>query len=192
MDEDELQADQLDTDGDDDAADSGSDNSAPPDNAQAPKGEGKRVNDLMGKWQAEQARANRLERELAAARGTKSTDQADDTQGDNGAAEVDEFKEFARENARTTLFNSDPRLAEAGLSVEDIAGTTLTEMRASVKKHLKVVDGIEGRLRNKLLAEHGLDPDVATGQGTEKAPSFSTMTDKEFNDYLAARDSRLR
>lgn len=189
MDEDELQTDQLDTDGDDDAADSGSDNSAPPENAQAPKDEGKRVNDLMGKWQAEQARANRLERELAAARG--STDQAEGTQGDNGAAEVDEFKEFARENARTTLFNSDPRLAEAGLSVEDIAGTTLTEMRASVKKHLKVVDGIEGRLRNKLLAEHGLDPEVATGQG-EKPVSFSTMTDKQFNDYLAERDSRPR
>lgn len=192
MDEDELQDDQLDSDGDTDAADSGSDDSAPPSPAQAPKGEGKRVDDLMSKWQTEQARANRLERELAEARGQKPTGQADNQLGDNGAAEVDEFKEFARENARNTLFNSDPRLAEAGLSAEDITGTTLTEMRASMKKHLKMVDGVEGRLRNKILAEHGLDPEVATGQGTEKPVSFSTMTDKEFNDYLAERDSRPR
>lgn len=190
MDEDELQ-DQLDADGDNDDADSGSDNSAPPKDDSKPADEGKRINDLMSKWQAEQARANRLERELAAVRSTTPQDGGSQG-GTNDHTDVDEFREFARENARITLFNSDPRLAEAGLSAEDIAGSTLAEMRASLKKQQQLVDGIEGRIRNRLLSEHGLNPDVATGQGTEKVPSFSTMTDKEFNDFLAQRDARAR
>lgn len=185
MDEDELN-DQLDADGDNDDADSGSDNSAPPKDESKPADESKRINDLMSNWQKEQARANAAEARLKALESNQASGAGDAS----NSSDADEFREFARENARTTLFNSDPRLADYGLAPEDIAGTTLTEMRASMKKHLKLVDGIEGRARNKILAEHGLDPDVATGQGTEKPVSFSTMTDKEFNEYLAQRDSR--
>lgn len=192
MEDDELLDDQADSDGDNDGDDSGSDNSAPPTDKPGAKDEGKRVNDLMSKWQAEQARANRLERELATARGGDSGSTGADTQGDAGNDRVSEFEEFARENARITLFNSDPRLAEAGLQPGDIAGTTLAEMRASKDKHLKLIGGIEGRLRNRLLSEHGLDPEVATGAGTEQAPSFATMSDEEFAKFLAARDARPR
>lgn len=188
MDDDELQGDQSDdADGTEDDS-SGSDNSAPPKTTPPATNEDKRVNDLMSNWQKAEARAKKAEAELAAARGGQSQE----PQGDAGNDRVTEFEEFARENARITLFNSEPLLAQAGLEAGDLAGTTLAEMRASLKKHLKVVSGMESRLRNKVLQEHGLDPEVATGAGTEKTPSFSTMTEKEFNDYMAARDSRPR
>lgn len=191
MDEDELQDDQLDTDGDNQGDDSESDNSAPPTNTPPPKGEGKRISDLMSNWQKAEARATKAETALAARDGGAAA-QGDDQQGDATNARISEYEEFARANARSTLFGSDPQLAEAGLVVDDIAGSTLAEMRASMQKHQQVIGGIEGRLRNKILSEHGLDPEVATGQGTEKPVSFSTMTDKQFNDYLAERDSRPR
>ncbi len=184
MEDDELQEDLLDTDGDneDSADESGS---APPQTESKPEDESKRVNDLMGKCQAEQARANKLEAQL------KAADSGDEgTQGNESDADLESFKDFARENARITLFNSDPRLVEYGLAPEDIAGSTLEQMQASVKKHQKLVGGIEGRARNKILAEHGLDPEVATGASSEKAPTFSTMSDKEFSEVLAQRDSR--
>jgi hypothetical protein len=188
MDEKDELEDQLDAGGDNEDADSGSDNSAPPKDESKPVGESKRINDLMSNFNREQARANAAEAKLKAL----ESGQAGDAGDTSNSSDADEFREFARENARTTLFNSDPRLAEYGLAPDDIAGTTLTEMRASMKKHLKLVDGIEGRARNRILAEHGLDPDVATGQGTEKPVSFSTMSDKEFNDFIAERDSRPR
>lgn len=188
MDEDELQDDQLEDDGGQEDAPSGSDNSAPPKDESAPKDEGKRVNDLMSKWQQAEARARKAEAALAARDGT----QADEPQGDTTNDRVNEFEVFARENARQTLYGSNPLFAQAGLEVDDIAGETLAEMRASAKKHLKILQGMEGRLRNKILAEHGLDPEVATGAGTESVPSFSSMSDEEFAKFMAARDSRPR
>lgn len=190
MEDDELQ-DQLDSDDDNDATDSGSDDSAPPtDNAAAPKDDGKRVNDLMSKWQRAEAEKNRLAARLAALEGQGGGSQ--DGDGDAGESRLSEFEEFARENARNTLFASDPRLAAAGLTAEDIAGSTLSEMKASMAKHQKLIGGIESRMRNEILAQHGLDPDVATGAGSAETPSFSKMSDKEFAEFLAARDTRPR
>lgn len=187
--DDELLEDQLDDDNDASGGDSGSDNSAPPDGeAQSDSADGKRVNDLMSNWQREQARANKLERELQALRAaSQGNTQGQGTPGGASGAELDEFKEFARENARTTLYSSDPRLAEYGLKPEDIAGSTLAEMRASVKKHQSLIDGIETRARNRILAEHGLSPEVATGASTESTPKFSEMSDEEFDKFLAKR-----
>jgi hypothetical protein len=184
MDEDELQDGQADGQDGDKGTDSGSDNSAPPTNEPAGKDDSKRVDDLMSMFNREQARANRAEAALAAATGGQGT-KDDDTNGDDG---LEEFKAFARETARNTLFDSDPRLAAAGLTADDIAGSTLSEMKESVSKHQKVVSGIEGRLRNQILAEHGLSPEVQTGAGTEEGPSFSKMSKKEFADFLAERD----
>jgi len=185
VEDDELQDDLADGQDGDATADSGSDNSAPPTDEAPAKDDSKRINDLMGKWQAEQARANKLAAALAAATGGQpATPDDDGAKGDDG---LDEFREFARENARNTLFNSNPQLAAAGLTAEDITGSTLAEMQASLAKHQKTISGIEGRMRNQILAEHGLSPEVATGAGTEKAQTFSTMTDKEFAEFLEKR-----
>jgi hypothetical protein len=188
VDNDDLQGDQLEGDGDNEDATSGSDNSAPPTDAPVTDKSKKRVDDLMGNWQREQARANRLEAELKQLRG-EAPQQGGGTKTDDG---IDEFKEFARENARVTLFNSDPRLSDYGLKPEDIAGSSLAEMRESIKKHQGLIDGLETRARNKILAEHGLEPDVTTGASTEGTPKFSEMSDAEFDKFMAARDNRRR
>jgi len=183
--EDELD-DDLDLDGEDDELDSGSDNSAPPDENESPTGEDKRVNDLMGKWQKEQAENAKLRAEIDAFKAPDKPAKRDAPQGnvaDDGSAE---FVQFTRETARNALFGSVPKLAQYGLKSDDIAGSTLDEMKASLKASMKLVEGIETRARNQVLAEHGLDPEVSTGASSEKTPDFSKMSDKEFDEWEAS------
>lgn len=170
--------------------DSGSDNSAPPDNKSASGGDDKRVNDLMSKWQAEQAKSANLQKEIDALKGKSKPAPKDKPAGDPvDNSQADEFVQFARESARKQLFDSEPRFAEYGLDVDAISGQTLSEMKAAAKAQLSLIDGIESRARNRILAEHGLDPDITTGQG-EKPTSFSTMSDKEFAEFMSQRDAR--
>lgn len=170
--------------------DSGSDNSAPPKGAPADKDSGdKRVNDLMSKWQAEQARANKLEQELAAARGQQPAPKPDgDKPADGGNQASAEFIDFVREDARRRIFESEPKLAVAGLDASAITGSTLEEMKASLKRTKSLVDGMESRVRGAVLKEHGLDPEVVAGTH-EKVSSIASMTDAEFAKFLAERDA---
>lgn len=170
--------------------DSGSDNSAPPEKASADKGSGdKRVNDLMGKWQAEQARANKLEQELAAARGQQPAPKPDGGKPADGASsDAAEFIEFAREDARRRLFESEPKLAAAGLEMSAIAGSTLGEMKESLKRQKALVEGMESRVRSSVLREHGLDPEVVAG-AHDRVPGLAEMSDADFAKFLADRDA---
>jgi hypothetical protein len=170
--------------------DSGSDNSAPPKDAAADKGSGdKRVNDLMGKWQAEEARANKLQQELDAARGkAPAADPKDKSADGEGSAPANEFLDFAREDARRRLFESEPKLAAAGLDSSAISGSTLGEMKDSLKRQKALVDGMESRLRGEVLKQHGLDPEVMAGS-QEKVHGIAEMSDEKFAAFLADRDA---
>mgnify|MGYP001188962454 CR=1 FL=1 len=159
---------------------SGSDNSAPPTKDATPKGDDKRVSDLMGKWQAEQAKNAKLTSELAALQAAGNASPKDASADGGTAAKAAEFIEFARENARKQLFDGDARLSEYGLNKDAIAGSTLDEMKASFRAQIALIDGIESRARNKVLVEHGLDADVATGEGSEKPLNIAAMSDEEF------------
>jgi len=174
-------------------ADSGSDDSAPPDNSDSTKDKsGKRVNDLMSKWQAEQARAAKAEAELArlrAAVAPQSGDKPADGTKDGQPSEAEEFMQFARESARKNLFDSEPALAKYGLDVSSITGSTLPEMQASLKSQKKLLAAIKTQARNEALAEHGLSPEAQTG-ASDPPKSFSTMSEKEFAEFLAERDAR--
>lgn len=182
--EDDQGLDDSPEDGGSDSA-SGSDNSAPPADASADdKGE-KRINDLMSKWQAAEARANAAEAKLKA-----PAKQGESADGDTGqAAQANEFLEFAREDARRRVFESDPRLAAAGLELSAITGTTLDEMKASLARQVKLVDGIESRVRSSVLTEHGLNPEV-DGGARESLPSFETMSEEDFQKFLEKRDGK--
>lgn len=169
--------------------DSGS-NDAPPKDEGSDGADEKRVNDLMSKWQSEQAKANRLQKELDSLKAkAPSASKAKNARADSGA---DEFVQFARESARTQLFNSDPRLAAYGLSASSIAGDSLDEMKASVKAQLDLISAIETKTRNQILAEHGLEPSVASGEASGEVPNFLSMSDKDFEAFLNQRDSKLR
>lgn len=175
-------------DGDEDIAESKSKSgdAAPSQDEESNEPESKRINDLTSKWQKEQARAEKAEKALAALKGgnpsTPQSGNASDT-----SADADEFVNFAREQSRETLFKSDPRLAEAGMSADDIAGNTLSEMKASFAKQVKLVSGFESRLRSRVLREHGLDADLGGTSASEKTPDFARMTDKEFDAFMAER-----
>lgn len=178
----DLLEDEQDSD-EENTEDSGSDNSAPPDDEAPSKEDSKRINDLMGKWQKEEAARKKAEAELAALR---SRAPAGNDAGDGNSSESAEFIQFARDQARMSLFNSDPALAEAGLTVDDITGSTIEEMRKSLSRHKKLIGGFEARLRAKVLREHGLDPEVVNSPG-DKALNFDSMSDKDFDAFIASR-----
>lgn len=187
---DELEKDDLDLDADE-ADDSESDTSAPPKAEPSADNSEKRTNDLMSKWQAEQAKSAKLEKELASLKSAKQPAPKGSATSD-GNPDADEFLKFTRESARKQLYDGDPRLGEYGVDLDAITGSTLAEMKKSFKSQVALVDTIETKARNRVLSEHGLSPEVEAGQGAEGLPSFSSMSDKEFAEFLTARDARRR
>lgn len=178
----------LDEDLEDTSDDSGSDKNAPPDDKTPEDNSGKRINDLMSRAQKAEARAAKAEAALAAKGEATAPTDKDDADGKSGSG--DEFVDFARENARTTLFNSDPRFTAYGLTAEAITGKTIAEMRQAFAAQKKLIDGIETAARQSVLREHGLDPEVSVGSASEKAPDFTSMSQEEFEKFLNKRDQR--
>lgn len=167
--------------------DAGSDNSAPPSSAAgSADNSSQRINDLMGKWQGEQARNAKLQRELEALRaGSAAEPQSGSAGGSDQSG--NEFMDFAREDARRRIFEQDPSLAAAGLDSSSIAGSTLEEMKASFKAQQTLVQGIESRARANVLKQHGLDPEVVAG-GHEPVEKIEQMSDEDFAKFLTQRD----
>ena len=171
-----------DTGGDDSGSGTGGDDAG---QSAPPKDESKRVNDLMGNWQKEQARANRLERELEKLRGQKPADQR--PEGDAPAADADPAREewisaqreFMRERAAT----SDKRFEEYGIGVDDITGNTPAEIRASFKKLQALIDAVETKARTRLLQEYGLNPEIA-GQAMDPKVDIEGMSTDDFNKLV--------
>jgi hypothetical protein len=153
---------------------------APQGKPEGSEAESKRISDLMSKWQKADAENARLKAELAKAAKPKTPTNRSEPQGD-------EFMEFAREHARNTLFASDPRLAKYGVDVNAIQGDTPAEMRASLEQQRKLIDSLESRIRNEVLAEHGLDAEVASGSGSKGLPDIGAMSDEEFNKLMERR-----
>ena len=171
-----LQDDLEMVDGDEDADDAASSGSDSTDAPQDPKD--KRINDLMSKWQSAEARATAAEAKVAA---PKDGDAGDDSAPASSEKPVaDEgFAEILRDAARDALFASDPRLKRFGFKPDVIAGTTAAEMRESMAKQVAILDAVEGKVRNEVLAEHGLTNDAAGG-GSEKPQNFAEMSSEDF------------
>jgi hypothetical protein len=140
----------------------------------------KRINDLMSKWQAAEAKAKRLE---AAQKGGDAGD--DNPPAPEAApAPVDEgLNEILRDAAREALFKSDPRLERFGFKADVITGSTAAEMRESLARQRALLDAVEGKVRNEVLAEHGLTNDAAGG-GSEKPTDFASMKREDFLELV--------
>ena len=164
-------------DDDADALASGSDS-----NESAPQEDpkDKRINDLMSKWQSTDAENKRLRAQLEAQKGGDAGDDSAPAAGKDQTSAADEgFNAILRESARETLFKSDPRLERFGFKPDVIAGATAAEMQESLAKQKAFLDAVEGKLRNELLAEHGLTNDAAGG-GSEKPRDFASMSSEDF------------
>lgn len=163
-----------------DGSDAGQD--APP--ASKPDGDGDkgadRVNDLMSKWQRAEARAKRAEKALAA---TKQGGDRD--AGDDMPPAVRQWVDAAREQAREQFHATDPRLAEYGIPSSSITGTTPDEMRASLKTYSNLIDGIETKVRRRLMTEHGLVAEQV-GSSPQQDLDFASMSDAEFEKHVRA------
>lgn len=135
-----------------------------------------REDDLMSKWQSEQAKNERLQKELVRLQGTKST---------QGAVppEVQQWMDAAKDAARERFYETDPRLAEYGIPASAITGNTPDEMRASVKGYRDLIDSVETKARNKVLAEHGI---VAESVGSSRFDDQDLvgMSDKDFDKLV--------
>jgi hypothetical protein len=176
---DDLFDDNEGTDSDAGSADAGDGDDAPP---AAKKGKPEsansetRINDLMSKWQSEQAKNAQLEARLAALEaGAGNGGESRSAERD---AETNEFLELAREQGRSALFASDPRFAQYGFEVTAIEGQSAKEMQASAARLRGVIEKVEGSARTNALREFGLSPEVTTG-GRDKAFDPLTATDQE-------------
>jgi hypothetical protein len=163
------------------AGSDGDEAGAPPAKGDAPAAaESKRVNDLMSKWQKEQERNKRLAAELDELKGKATQDGAPAPAPD---PEREAWLEAQRDFARERGLNTDPRLAEYGLTSDDITGTTPTEIKASVKRWTDVINAIETKARNRVLAEHGLAPEVSGGEPAQKL-DIAAMNDDDFENLI--------
>lgn len=142
--------------------------------------ESKRVNALMSKWQSEQERNKKLQARLDELEKAATSDGAPTPAPD---PEREAWMEAQRDFARERGLNADPRLAEYGLTSDDITGTTPTEIKASVKRWTDVIDAIETKARNRVLAEHGLAPEV-TGGGAPPKLDIAGMSDDDFDQLV--------
>ena len=166
------------SDGSDDTGD-GADGAPQDDSGDEPKGEAKRIRDLMSRAQKAEAEVARL----------KKAPQQKPKPRDRQAGETaDEYTEFAREHTRQMLFDSDPRLAQAGLTLEDIAGKSVAEMKASFEAKRKLIDGLQATIRQQVLEEHGLVPDFGGGAGRDAdIEALVNGSDEDFDKLLAKR-----
>jgi len=146
-------------------------------------GDSERVRALMSMWQKEQARANKLEAELAKTR-TGTTGATEPTSTSSGDGETAEHLTFMREMTRDTLYQSDPRLSRYGFDATSIEGATPSQMKASLKNIQSVIDRIEGDTSNRTLKKHGLTPSIKDGGGPadrKQRKSIAEMSDEEID-----------
>lgn len=144
----------------------------------------KRIKDLMSKWQKAEARARKAE---AAASGPKSGETASDArpaEAPSLPSEVAAWVEAAREAAVERIYESDTRFAEYGIDRTDLDGATPAEVRANAERLRKLIDGLEGKVRNRVLSEHGFAPEIG-GESRVPKKSFADMTKEEFDAEIA-------
>lgn len=147
----------------------------------AADGEEKRVNDLMSKWQQAEARAEKLERRLAA---LESSNAAGPQEGS------EQWIRLMQDQARDQVFRSDPRLEKYGLGPSDIEGDTPEQMRSSAKRWGEIMGRIETDATNAALKKHGLSADVKGGSNA-KLPDFGKMSDEDFDALIDRTKGRL-
>lgn len=164
-------------------SDSGSDGQtgAPPQDKTATKDSGNsdaRINGLMSNWQSEQAKNAQLTARIAELEGKSTSNGGNASAQSQDGAQANEFLELAREQARQSLFASDPRLAALGIEVTAIEGNSAKEMQASLGRLRGLIDKVETETKASTLRAHGLSPEISAGSSDKKL-DFASMSDEE-------------
>lgn len=144
--------------------------------ASAPKGEAKRIADLMSKAQREEARANKAEAALKASRDGTSANGSKDPATRALMVEL-------REASLDAVFGEYPELREYSIDRSLIEGTTRAEMREAASSLVSLIKNVTTKARNKALADAGVK--VEPLGATRKPPkSAAEMSDEEFLKML--------
>jgi hypothetical protein len=175
----------LDGEGSGDAQATGDD--APPSDQDASSDESNpetRINGLMSKWQKAEARAEKLEKRLAALeKPTRGTEAPKTRSTARVPDDVKVWLDTAKEAAQARIYEQDPRFKEYGIDRSQIQGRTPQEMVDAASRYTKMIDGIESRMRNTLMAEYGIEA-AATGVNAGKAVDFNSMSKEEFEKWV--------
>lgn len=158
---------------------------APESNDEDPK-ERKRFQDAQKALHKEQARVKALEKELESfkAKGSQPEDRAE-----QGAAP--EINAELLEDWREAAWERFPTFKEFGIEIDAIQGSSRTEIRQSASALAKFIDEVESKVRNRVLAEHGLSADGLGGGRRETYPDFESMSSEEFLKFVEKRKARL-
>lgn len=160
------------------------DQSGSPSDSTSASDSDKRYNDLMSKWQKAEARAKKLQSVI------DGKDSGTQTSGAPASVKDDpKLKAWLDEAAADVAeraYRSDPRFEQYGISASEFRGESPDEIRNKVKQTRDLIEKMETRIRNAVLSEHGLSPEVGSTRSAPQKP-FDQMSSKEFNDYLKAQ-----
>lgn len=182
---------ELDDERDDiiDEGDDASDDSASgekPDESKEPKTpeSDKRVKDFQSKADAAEARANKAEARLKTLESAFKVDNSDDSKPPkSGNASTDSA---IIDMARMFAYQQNPKLADYGVEMSDISGSTPSEIARNATDIVARFEKIETKARNKVLAEQGLAPEISGGETSSPKRDFSTMPKKDFDAFVEA------
>lgn len=183
----DLSIDDFNEDNDDGA--NGSDDSASvekPDESKTPKTpkSDKRVTDLQSKADQETARANKLQKQLdAIAAATKEPGSDGGNEANPSNASVDPA---IIDMARMFAYQQNPRLADYGVEMSDISGSTPSEVAKNAAELVARFEKIETIARNKVLAEQGLAPEITSSGTPSVKRNFETMPKEDFDKFVDA------
>jgi hypothetical protein len=79
-----------------------------------------------------------------------------------------------------------PKLAEYGLTGDDLTGSTPREIAESAALLIARFEKVETQVRNKLLAENGLAPELSGGNKLPPDRDFSAMSSEDFKKLMDA------
>jgi len=175
----------------DDAGDTESDDGdseeSPSTTPKSPKSTDKRISDLQSARDKETARANKAEAALAkvvaAAAGRTAEESTPSGGGDSPMIEM----------ARMFAVQQNPKLAEYGLTEADLTGSTPREIAKSAADLIARFEKIETQVRNKVLADNGLAPELDASATRSPDRDFSKMSSEDFKKIMdaAMRGERL-
>jgi hypothetical protein len=139
----------------------------------------------MSQAQKAQARAAKAEAQLLAA--VRSGEEPRSTPATAGLPpEVQAWLQAVRDAEVDRVYQSDARFASYGFTQGDLVGETPEEIRASADRFKKLIERVEGRVRNEIRREFGLTPDIG---GDRRGPrvDFGNLSTEDFLKELDRR-----
>lgn len=156
-----------------------------------PKSTDKRISDLQSEKDKETARANKLQKQLDAVLAASKGDDAEvskpPAQASGGTQDA-----VILDMARMFAYQQNPKLADYGVSAADLNGSTPSEIAQSAAELVARFEKIETQVRNKVLADQGLAPEIDGAAPPRQPRDFSKMSKEDFQKVMDAALNKSR